>query len=242
MIKRSAAVAIAVTLQQLVSGKTTGWTDDQELVLRALRRSKNSLNLASDEELGEYVRNLSPEQFRGVASNVKGIFHEMLVAQAANTDGEPVTAALIEQTNYPGADVEFFLDGKVIESVQVKAVQDPAAIIEHFRRYPDIDVIATSEVYEKLADEFGERLADSEFSNSDITEQTRTTLEELAGEDLSEVFQDGVLTSVLVGGAIQAKAVLSGEPLDARQIRSSLEMVGIGAAAAMTVDTLLNLI
>ncbi|MEH6738203.1 MAG: hypothetical protein V7695_06635, partial [Sulfitobacter sp.] len=123
---RSATVAIAVTLQQLVAGKVSCWTADQELVLDALRRSKTSLGQASDMELGAYVGGMDPDQLRGVASNVKGIFHEMLVAQAENMDGDTITAHLFDATNHPGADIEFWIEDTVIQQVQLKAVQNPS--------------------------------------------------------------------------------------------------------------------
>lgn len=241
LTRRSAAVAIAVTLQQLADGKISGWTDDQELVLAALRRSTSDLRDASNEELGAYLSDLGPDQLRGVASNVKGILHEMLVARAENLDGDQVTAELFEQANHPGADIEFFIDGDVIGEVQLKAVQSPAAIVEHFARYPDIDVMATSEVYAATAEAFVGRLADSGVSNADITALTRNTLEDLAGESLSGFVQDGVVTSALVGGALHARAALQGEPLDAQQVRSALELVGVGVGTAITMDVLLNL-
>jgi hypothetical protein len=141
---RFTIVSIAITLGHLVAGQRSGWTDDQELVLDALRRSTTRLNDATDQELADYLTGLSPEQMRGVTSNVKGIFHEYLVTRTENLDGDQKTATLIELTNHPGADLEYFIGGEIIGNVQVKAVQDPAAIIEHFSRYPDIDVLATS--------------------------------------------------------------------------------------------------
>ncbi|MGX0978568.1 hypothetical protein ACSSVY_004308 [Roseovarius sp. MBR-51] len=104
MIRRSAIVSIAITLGQLVAGQRSGWTDDQELVLDALRRSTTRLNYATDQELADYLTALSPEQMHGVTSNVKGIFHEYLVARAENLDGDQKTATLIEPTNHPGAE------------------------------------------------------------------------------------------------------------------------------------------
>ena len=242
MPRRSASVAIAATLQLLAEGKRSGWTEDQELVLDALRRSKASLEGASDEELGVYVRALAPEQLGGVASNVKGIFHEMLVARAENLDGDAETAELFKAANHPGADIEFFIDGDMVREVQLKAVQDPAAIVAHFARYPDIDVMATSEVYEAAGGNMGGRLFNSGVRNAEITEMTRGTLEDLAGENLGDLVQDGVVTSILLGGALQAKAVLRGRTIDAQQVRSSLELAGIAGGTALTMDALLNLI
>ena len=242
MIRRSAAVAVAVTLQQLIAGKSSGWTADQELVLDALRRSKTSLGQASDEELGAYARSLEPEQLHGVASNVKGIFHEMLVARAENLDGDAVTASLFDAANHPGADIEFSIEGDVIREVQLKAVEHPSTIVEHFARYPDIDVMATSEVYAASGGAFAGRLSNSKVSNDEITALTRETIENLAGESLGDLVQDGVVTSLLVSGALQARAALSGQAVDARQVRSMLELAGIGAGTALTMDVLLNLV
>jgi hypothetical protein len=191
MIRRSALVTIAITVGQLVAGKRSGWSDEQELVLEALRRSATRLNDASEQELAEYLNALSPEQLRGVVSNVKGIFHEYLVAQAENLDGDQKTAALIELTNYPGADLEYFIGGALIGDVQVKAVQDPASIIEHFSRYPDVDVLATSEVTELLSGMFGERLQDSDFRNDELAQITRDTFDKIAGPNLAGFIQDG---------------------------------------------------
>lgn len=242
MIRRSVAVAVAVTLHQLIAGKTSGWAPDQELVLEALRRSTSRLHDATDVELGDYLRQMSPDQIQGIASNVKGILHEMLVMQAENADGDEIVAQIFETTNHPGSDLEFIMDGNIVREVQLKAVQDPGAIVEHFARYPDIDVLATSEVYRALGGAFGDRIADSEISNVEITELSRETIEELAGESLGDLVQDGVVTSVLVAGAFQARAALSGGRIDGRQVRSTLELAGIGAATAVTVHALLNLL
>ena len=241
-VRRSAAVAVAVTLQQLAEGKISGWTADQELVLDALRRSKSSLGEASYEALGSYVRRLASEQMQGVASNVKGIFHEMLVERAENLDGDAVKAQLFDATNHPGADIEFLMENGTVHEVQLKAVQHPSAIVEHFARYPDTEVMATSEVFAVSGDTFAGRLFDSKVSNEEITDLTRQTLEDLAGESLGDLIRDGVVTSILVGGALQAKAALSGHAVDAQQVRSMLELAGIGAATALTMDALLNLV
>lgn len=242
MIRRSAAVAVAVTIHQLIAGKTEDWTPDQKLVLDALRRSALKLHDASTTELGDYLRQMSPDQVQGIASNVKGILHEMLVAQAKNLDGDDIAAHIFDATNHPGSDIEFIMDGSVVGEVQLKAVQEPAAIVEHFARYPDIDVLATSEVYRALGGRFGERVTDSGISNVEITALSRETLEALAGESLSDLVEDGVMASVLVAGAIQARAALAGRPFDRKQVRSTLELAGIGAATAVTVHALLNLL
>lgn len=142
-----------------------------------MRRSNSSLTDSTVEDLGEYLRSYDEDQLRGVLSNVKGIYHELLIEHLENTDGDEINARLFEETNYPGADVEFVTEGDVIHEVQVKAVQDPAAIVEHFARYPEIDVLATTEVYEELNGVFGDRLQSSGFSNLEISQSARETFE-----------------------------------------------------------------
>ena len=54
-------------------------------------------------------------------------------------------------TNHPGADVEFVvLDGDTISEVQLKAVSSAATIREHLAQYPEIEVVATTEVAEQF--------------------------------------------------------------------------------------------
>ena len=242
MIRRSAAVAIAVTFQQLIEGKNSGWSFDQQLVLEALRRSSGDLSDANEAELGAYLRGFDQAGLRGIANNVKGKYHELLVEHLENTDGDDTFAQVFEQTNHPGADIEFLVDGEVVHQVQLKAVQDPASIIEHFSKYPDIDVRATTEVFEVLKEQFGDRLETSGMSNEELSQATRDTLEHLAGENLGDVLQDGVVTSLLVGGALQAKAILDGQAIQVREVRSTLELMGVAAGTAFTVDALLGLV
>lgn len=242
MKRRSAAVAIAVTIGQLCAGRLSGWSADQELVLSAFRRAMGMAGDAPEEELAARLAGFSSEQMRGVVSNVKGVFHEMLVARAENMDDDPIRAELFEAINHPGADLEFTLDGEVISCVQVKAAQAPGEIVEHFARYPDVDVLATSEVTAVLQGMFGERVADSGFSNEEITYMTRETLRELAGDGCGDFLDDAWQGSALLAGALQARALLSADAARVRQARSHLEAAGVGLGTALAVDTVLNLL
>lgn len=242
MFRRSAIVTIAITLGQLAAGRRSGWSDDQVVVLEALKRSTARLNESTEAELASYLRDLAPAQMRGVVSNVKGILHELLVARAENLDEDDVTAVLFELTNHKGADLEYVIDGQVISSVQVKAVQTPAAIIDHFSRYPNVDIVATSEITDLLSGLYGERLRDSGFHNAELTELTRSTFDTLTGHDLGDYIADGALTSALVAGALQARALLAGQGMSREEIRSQLELADNGIGTAVAVDTVISLL
>lgn len=95
MKRLSSAVCLALTFGHLLAGRREEWTQDQELVLAALRRSTRALEAADDEALANYLPELTTDQMRGVLSNVKGIFHELLVVRSENADGDDMTARLL---------------------------------------------------------------------------------------------------------------------------------------------------
>ena len=174
MTWRSAAVVLAVTFQRLIDNPRHAWSAEEALVLDALRRSKSDLAGASDDDLAAYLAGLGAEQLRGVVSNVKGIYHELLFEVAEDTDGDPVGVGLPDDTNQPGWDVEFTVDGQTIGVAQLKAVASPEHIYEHLERYPGIDVLATDEVATMLPG-----VASSGFSNADIEAEVREAVERL---------------------------------------------------------------
>ena len=87
---------------------------------------------------------------RGVLATTKGKYHELIVAHAENTDGDEISARIFEDLNHPGSDIEFIVDGQVIEAVQLKAVVSESLILEHQSRYPDITILATEEAASRV--------------------------------------------------------------------------------------------
>jgi hypothetical protein len=234
-VTRSAAVVVAVTLQRLVDDATRFWSVEERLVLDALRRSSSNLTDASVAELASYVAGMTPEQLRGLASNVKGIYHELLFVHANNIDGDEVTARVFEATNYPGADVEFLVDGEVIRSVQLKAVASTSSIVAHFQRYPDVELLVTSEVAQQI-----EGIESSGFSNVALGENVRGVFDGLPGDSLARDLTDGVATSALVSGAFMAaKALRTGQVTNA-ELKRAFGGLAVGAVSAVVLDTLLD--
>lgn len=87
-----------------------------------------------------------------------------------------------------------------------------------------------------------ERLQDSTFRNEDLTQITWDTFDEIISPDLEEFVQDGLVTSALISGALQARAMLGGQAIPPAQMRSHLELAGIGAGTAVTVDALISML
>lgn len=231
---RLASVVIAVTFQRLIEDAHREWSLEEELVVQALRRSTRALETADAGQLGEYLRSLSHDQLRGVASNVKGIYHELLFVQAENGDWDAVKAKVKEFTNHPGGDVEFSVDGNVIGEVQLKAVASEAQVLEHLARYPEIDIRVTEEIASRMPG-----IESSGFWNEELTRDVYDRLETLKGDGLIDEISEGLATSALVTSAIIAGKAVRGREISGSQLRSFLVDAGIGATTAVVLDVLL---
>lgn len=233
-LTRSAAVVVAVTFQRLIEDPTRSWSVEEELVLEALRRSATRLNEASNEELGAYISGLSSDQLRGVASNVKGIYHELLFVHAENIDADDVAARVFEATNHPGADVEFMVDGEAINAVQLKAVASPAAVLEHLARYPDIEVIATEEVAAAFP-----TVGSSGYFNAEISDEVNRVVSELPADSLTTEVAEGAATSAFLAGAMAAGQILRSGTVTRQQFSTAFGDVAVGVVTATVLDVLI---
>jgi hypothetical protein len=232
---RSAAVVLAVTLQRLMDDPSRDWSVEEAMVLDALRRSKSDLSDATPEQLGAYLSGMNPDQFRGVVSNVKGIYHEMLVATAENSDGDGITAAIAELSNQPGHDLEFSVDGEVVRLVQLKAVADPDHILRHLERYPGIDVMATEEVAILFPGVVG-----TGFKNADLEREVRDTLSATHGSDVTQELVEATSASLLVTAAFAARNAVRAGRVDPRELRAAMGDLGVGLGTALALEVILT--
>ena len=233
--RHSAAVVLSVVLQRLLEDASRDWSVEESLVLDALRRSSNALNNASPDELASYVSSLNPQQLGGVLNNVKEIYHELLFVEAENSDSDHISARLFEDTNHPGADVEFLVDGNVISEVQLKAVASRASILEHLERYPDIHLVATTEAAGEFAD-----IGSSGFANLDLTNEVKGELANLRHDTPLENLAEGAGTSALVTAALIARSALAGKSITDETLRSALGSVSSGVVASVVLGMILN--
>jgi hypothetical protein len=202
----------ATVITQLLQGDLSELTVDQELVLEALRRSRNDLENASDEGLIEYASSLSEAQLDGVINNVKGIYHELLFVAAENSDGDIYSAALFEATNHRGADVLITneLTGET-QAIQLKATQYRSYIQEHKERYAEFEVFATEEVA-------GDGVGSTGYTNEQVTGDTETAMSMLrdAGDG---VVDDAMATSAMIALAYQLGRVIKSRDISEVEAR-----------------------
>lgn len=200
--------AVSATILKLMSPDLPSFSGNEELVLEALRRSKNALAGATEADLSAYVYSLSIDQIAGLKNNVKGIYHELAFQQRENLDGDEYIVELFGDTNHAGADVRIIntVTGDVSE-MQLKATNYASYVRAHNERYEDIEVLTTSEVAEASPD-----WGSSEFSNADLTEDTTSALQKLDHDGGADVL-DSMGVAAMVSLAVNAKAMLKGETL-----------------------------
>lgn len=230
------SVALVVTFQRLLSDEITSLTLEQDLVLDALRRSTGALKDASVQELAKYVQGLSPEELRGVMSNTKGIYHEMLFVQAFNAENSEVTARLMEATNSPGADVQFLMNGDVVSDVQLKAVSSPALVHEHLLRYPDTKVLVTEETAALM-----DGVDSSGFRNAILSSDVANRMFDLKGEGFLDEVSDGLLTSALVRSGFVVWSLLTVRRPDGLDFSAYLKDAGLAVGTASILDGVIAL-
>lgn len=228
----SANITIATVIQNLLKRSFMAQGPDDYIVIDALRRSKSSLSCASPTELGDYLERLSPDQLKGVANNVKGIFHELKYIDYINSSDLGLHADIYQETNHPGADIRVVnvKTGELVRELQLKATESTAYIQEHIQRYPHIDVAATSEIAGRL-----QGIESTGFSNADLTSQTSTSFEEIEDLSINSQIEDSLETSVLLSAAFQASQVLTGKKKMAEASKDALISIGIATSTTALV-------
>ncbi len=215
---------VSATILKLMSDTVLSFTENEELVLQALRRSNKSLAGASELELSEYVQSLSVEQISGLMNNVKGIYHELAFQRQENMDGDEYIVELFGDTNYAGADVRIVnVETGDVSEFQLKATNYASYVREHNEKYENIDVLVTSEVATSSPD-----WSSSEFSNANLTADTSSALQKLGhGADTDIVESMGVAAMVTL--ASNAKSMLKGEALS---VEAKQKIIRDGVVAA----------
>lgn len=234
MNKRVYIGIVPAVLLKLLDQQAHEFTPDEMMVIEAIKRSDNELNNADIEEISSYLSQYSHDQLNGISNNVKGIFHEIKYVAAENADGDDIEAELYEITNHPGADVRLVntITGEVTD-IQLKATNSCHYVGEHQEKYPNIEVLATEEVSDRLSG-----VESSGFSNAELTSGVSGTLNNLT-EDSSYI-ESAVATSGLISAVLNTKAALEGKQSRSSATRRTLEDLGVAGASAAIIELLVG--
>jgi hypothetical protein len=228
------AGVVSATIMKLMASDLPSFSDDEKLVLQALRRSKNSLADASDLDLSKYVQSLSVEQISGLKNSVKGIYHELAFQRRENLDGDEYIVELFDDTNHAGADIRIInVETGEVSEVQLKATNYASYVREHNEKYENIDVLTTSEVAATSSE-----WSSSEFSNEGLTADTTSTLNKLdQGPDANIAESMGIAAMVTL--AANAKSMLKGEALSTEAKQKIIQDGVVAASVAGLVQLIL---
>lgn len=157
-----------------------------------------AFNLSFPNKNIEELELIEPEQLTGLISNWKGKLFEIQVRDKLN-NGELIGdiqletgqySEVAEGINQTGWDLQIFnSDGTIEEVLQLKATNSLSYINQAFEKYPDIDIISTSEISTMHNDLINSNISLEELQNS-LTEPI---------EPLYDSFGEDVLDSIIPG-------------------------------------------
>ena len=181
----------------------------------------------------------SGRELQGLLTGVKGKLFEMTYVDELNSGGLPDGwhADLAKSATQPGWDLEIVNDQGVLQDmISLKATEHVSYVKEALDRYPDIDVVTTSEVYGAMVGTpEGAHLVDGGISNLTL----QGTVQDAADGNAAGL--DGAMLSLLaLGPATYRHFVNSDKPL-AEQVFGFTKQVtraktaSLAGAAAMAV-------
>lgn len=144
------------------------------------------------------LSDMTSDQLSGVISNWKGKLFELDVRDKLN-NGEIVGdiflengqyAVIADKINQPGWDLQILnSDGTIATEIQLKATESLSYVNQAFEKYPDIDIVSTSEIAE-----LNDRLINSGISNSEIQSSITEPI-----QNLFDTTTENIIESILPG-------------------------------------------
>ena len=189
--------------------------------------------VTNGEGFADAVQRMNGEELMGLVNGVKGKLFEIELVDHLNSGYLPdgVHAELAESVTQPGFDVRILDEqGNVVDVLQAKATESAAYVKEALERYPDIDVMTTTEVHGQLVS-MG---AADQVTNSGISEAALQSKIEAAasaggagggGFDASDLLPTGVGLAIIALSVFTTKgasAELMGEEFGGRTARAGL--------------------
>lgn len=202
---------------------------DQINTSRITPRMSEAFRLTFPNKSIEDMNSASPESARGWLSAWKGKLFEVEVRDRFNA-GETIGdlkpepgqyARLFLSPTHPGSDLEILnADGTIANELQLKATELIRPIREALEKYPDINILTTSEVAVKLPD----TVLDSGISESRLEESLSKPLDDLLDtptEELAETVLPGLPFVVIV--TTEGRKVLAGRQTVQKAVNRSVE-------------------
>lgn len=192
-------------------------------------------NLAAHESFADVVERLPTDALPGFVSGVKGKLFEIELVDHFNHGGLPdgLHADLAGAANQMGWDIRILDDqGQVVDVLQAKATESAQYVIDALHRYPNIDIVSTSEVHAQL---LAMGMAEH-VTNSGITEASLQAAVDHAANGLGAHFSANDLIPSTLGLAVISLSLMLDKNMSwierANQLGSRSARAGAASAAA----------
>lgn len=237
MRHRPELAAIAAVLMNLRNQWMVSNTIEEQLILDAIRRSNSALHDASTTELGNYVRGLDDVQLRGLANNIKGIYHELLFVHDYNDKHTETEAELYESTNHPGSDVVIrdAETGEILRRLQLKATDSDYYAAHGADRDPLVERLATDEAANQSAN-----VAPSGYLNSHLEADVGQQCGQLPDVSAVAQVEIGAETGAFVAGFLRAMECANGKTTPTAAIKKFTADTAIAAGSTAFVAFLFS--
>lgn len=166
------------------------------------------------------AQEMGPEAYANWFTTLQGYVGELVAADVLREQGFDV--AFPDTPNNPGWDL--LING---QPFNVKVGTSTQHILEHFERYPDIPVITSTELAERLPEELqGQVLALDELDHDAIAGLTQRTLEGVAEFDFAPSFP---VVTALVSAWREVRLLWEGKTDGATSLKNlGLDILGTG--------------
>lgn len=185
--------------------------------------------VASGEGFADAVQRMNGEELMGLVNGVKGKLFEIELVDHLNNGYLPdgVQAELAESVTQPGFDVRILDEqGNVVDVLQAKATESAAYVKEALERYPDIDVMTTTEVHGQLvAMGAADQVTDSGISEAALQSKIEAAASANGGGgfDATDLLPTGVGLAIIALSVFTTKGAsteLMGEEFGERAARA----------------------
>ncbi|HET8728191.1 MAG TPA: hypothetical protein VFO41_11820, partial [Alphaproteobacteria bacterium] len=219
---------VAAVIHALLAGVRRFESEEERLVIAAIRRASPALQEASLDRIADHISGMDAAAAQGFFNNVRGVYNELLFVHLENTDGDGVAARLQEATSHPGSDVVLTAGDGTVTEVQLKATDSAGHVREHLQRYPDIEVLATAEVAGQV-----DGVGTTGIANAALKADIADTVGDLPGmapvKDVAEAALSIGGSSALAAAAIQAGMLLKTGHTARRDLNRTLGDVAVSA-------------
>lgn len=192
--------------------------------------------LTQTESFSEAVNRMSSDELLGLVSGVKGKLFELELVDHFNHGGLPdgFHASLAHSATQPGWDIQITdAHGQVSEFLQAKATESVQYVEEALKRYPDIDVTTTNEVYAQMV----ARSMTQDVHNSGISEAVLQAKVD-AATHAGSAFDASDLVPSSIGLAVIALSVFMNKDATLREKGAAFAGRSVKAGASSAVGKL----